>query len=171
MPNFQYLAINSKGIKEKGQISAETSEIAKYQLKEKNLIPIKLQSRKNSFRFFKSSEKKLSVSDLSLFTRQLSVLSSGGVPLDKSLKIISEQASNSVMKDQSFVIATKIGEGFSLSEALKEFPKSFDNLYVALITAGEASGEFNVLLEKIAIYLEKRSVLQKAVLAALIYPM
>lgn len=171
MPNFQYLAINSEGIKEKGQISAETSEIAKYQLKEKNLIPIKLQSRKNSFRIFKSSEKKLSVSDLSLFTRQLSVLSSGGVPLDRSLKIISEQASNSVMKDQSFVIATKIGEGFSLSEALKEFPKSFDNLYVALITAGEASGEFNVLLEKIAIYLEKRSVMQKEVLAALIYPM
>ncbi len=171
MPNFQYLAINSEGVKEKGQISAETSEIAKYQLKEKNLIPIKLQTRKSSFSLFKFSEKKLSVSDLSLLTRQLSVLSSGGVPLDKSLKIISEQASNSVMKEQSFVLATKIEEGFSLSEALKEFPKSFDHLYVALITAGETSGEFNVLLEKIANYLEKRSLMQKEVLAALIYPM
>ena len=171
MPNFQYLAINSEGVKEKGQISAETSEIAKYQLKEKNLIPIKLQTRKSSFSLFKFSEKKLSVSDLSLLTRQLSVLSSGGVPLDKSLKIISEQASNSVMKELSFVLATKIEEGFSLSEALKEFPKSFDHLYVALITAGETSGEFNVLLEKIANYLEKRSLMQKEVLAALIYPM
>tara|TARA_B100000809_G_scaffold253279_1_gene289114 strand:- start:7280 stop:8491 length:1212 start_codon:yes stop_codon:yes gene_type:complete len=171
VPNFQYLAINSEGVKEKGQISAETSEIAKYQLKEKNLIPIKLQTRKSSFSLFKFSEKKLSVSDLSLLTRQLSVLSSGGVPLDKSLKIISEQASNSVMKEQSFVLATKIEEGFSLSEALKEFPKSFDHLYVALITAGETSGEFNVLLEKIANYLEKRSLMQKEVLAALIYPM
>ena len=171
MPNFQYLAINSEGVKEKGQISAETSEIAKYQLKEKNLIPIKLQTRKSSFSLFKFSEKKLSVSDLSLLTRQLSVLSSGGVPLDKSLKIISEQASNSVMKEQSFVLATKIEEGFSCSEALKEFPKSFDHLYVALITAGETSGEFNVLLEKIANYLEKRSLMQKEVLAALIYPM
>ena len=171
MPNFQYLAINSEGVKEKGQISAETSEIAKYQLKEKNLIPIKLQTRKSSFSLFKFSEKKLSISDLSLLTRQLSVLSSGGVPLDKSLKIISEQASNSVMKEQSFVLATKIEEGFSLSEALKEFPKSFDHLYVALITAGETSGEFNVLLEKIANYLEKRSLMQKEVLAALIYPM
>ena len=171
MPNFQYLAINSEGVKEKGQISAETSEIAKYQLKEKNLIPIKLQTRKSSFSLFKFSEKKLSVSDLSLLTRQLSVLSSGGVPLDKSLKIISEQASNSVMKEQSFVLATKIDEGFSLSEALKECPKSFDHLYVALITAGETSGEFNVLLEKIANYLEKRSLMQKEVLAALIYPM
>lgn len=171
MPNFQYLAINSEGVKEKGQISAETSEIAKYQLKEKNLIPIKLQTRKSSFSLFKFSEKKLSVSDLSLLTRQLSVLSSGGVPLDKSLKIISEQASNSVMKEQSFVLATKIEEGFSLSEALKEFPKSFDHLYLALITAGETSGEFNVLLEKIANYLEKRSLMQKEVLAALIYPM
>jgi len=171
VPNFQYLAINSEGVKEKGQISAETSEIAKYQLKEKNLIPIKLQTRKSSFSLFKFSEKKLSVSDLSLLTRQLSVLSSGGVPLDKSLKIISEQASNSVMKEQSFVLATKIEEGFSLSEALKEFPKSFDHLYLALITAGETSGEFNVLLEKIANYLEKRSLMQKEVLAALIYPM
>ena len=171
MPNFQYLAINSEGVKEKGQISAETSEIAKYQLKEKNLIPIKLQTRKSSFSLFKFSEKKLSISDLSLLTRQLSVLSSGGVPLDKSLKIISEQASNSVMKEQSFVLATKIEEGFSLSEALKEFPKSFDHLYLALITAGETSGEFNVLLEKIANYLEKRSLMQKEVLAALIYPM
>ena len=171
MPNFQYLAINSEGVKEKGQISAETSEIAKYQLKEKNLIPIKLQTRKSSFSLFKFSEKKLSVSDLSLLTRQLSVLSSGGVPLDKSLKIISEQASNLVMKEQSFVLATKIEEGFSLSEALKEFPKSFDHLYLALITAGETSGEFNVLLEKIANYLEKRSLMQKEVLAALIYPM
>ena len=155
MPNFQYLAINSEGVKEKGQISAETSEIAKYQLKEKNLIPIKLQTRKSNFSLFKFSEKKLSVSDLSLLTRQLSVLSSGGVPLDKSLKIISEQASNSVMKEQSFVLATKIEEGFSLSEALKEFPKSFDHLYVALITAGETSGEFNVLLEKISLILDE----------------
>ena len=171
MPNFKYLAINSEGIKQKGLIFAETSEIANYQLKEKNLTPIKLQSRKSGFGLFKFSEKKLSLSDLSLLTRQLSVLSSGGVPLDKSLKVISEQASNSVMKEQSSVLATKIEEGFSLSEALKEFPKTFDNLYVALISAGETSGEFNVLLEKIADYLEKRSLVQKEVLAALIYPM
>ena len=171
MPNFEYLAINSEGIKQKGLIFAETSEIANYQLKEKNLTPIKLQSRKSGFGLFKFSEKKLGLSDLSLLTRQLSVLSSGGVPLDKSLKVISKQASNSVMKEQSSVLATKIEEGFSLSEALKEFPKTFDNLYVALISAGETSGEFNVLLEKIADYLEKRSFVQKEVLAALIYPM
>ena len=171
MPNFKYLAINSEGIKQKGLIFAETSEIANYQLKEKNLTPIKLQSRKSGFGLFKFSEKKLSLSDLSLLTRQLSVLSSGGVPLDKSLKVISEQASNTVMKEQSSVLATKIEEGFSLSEALKDFPKTFDNLYVALISAGETSGEFNVLLEKIADYLEKRSLVQKEVLAALIYPM
>ena len=171
MPNFKYLAINSEGIKQKGLIFAETLEIANYQLKEKNLTPIKLQSRKSGFGLFKFSKKNLSLSDLSLLTRQLSVLSSGGVPLDKSLKVISEQASNSVMKEQSSVLATKIEEGFSLSEALKDFPKTFDNLYVALISAGETSGEFNVLLEKIADYLEKRSLVQKEVLAALIYPM
>ena len=171
MPNFEYLAINSEGIKQKGLIFAETLEIANYQLKEKNLTPIKLQSRKSGFGLFKFSEKKLGLSDLSLLTRQLSVLSSGGVPLDKSLKVISKQASNSIMKEQSSVLAIKIEEGFSLSEALKEFPKTFDNLYVALISAGETSGEFNVLLEKIADYLEKRSFVQKEVLAALIYPM
>ena len=170
MPNFEYLVINSEGIKEKGLISAETSEIANYQLKQKNLIPIKLQRRKTGFGLFKYSEKKLSLSDLSLLTRQLSVLSSGGVPLDKSLMVISKQANNSVMKEQSSVLATKIEEGFSLSEALKEFPKTFDNLYVALISAGETSGEFNTLLEKIADYLEKRSLVQKEVIAALIYP-
>ena len=170
MPNFQYLAINSDGLKQKGYISAETSETAKHHLKEKNLVPIKLRERKSSFKFLKFSEKKLNLSNLSLLTRQLSVLSSGGVPLDKSLKIISEQASDSIVKDQSFAIATKVEEGFSLSEALKEFPRSFDNLYVALITAGETSGEFNILLEKIANYLEKRALIQKEVLAALIYP-
>ena len=171
MPNFEYLAINSEGIKQKGIIFAETSEIANHQLKEKNLTPIKLQPRKSGFGLFKFSEKKLSLSDLSLFTRQLSVLSSGGVPLDKSLKVISSQASNSVMKEQSSILATKIEEGFSLSEALKEFPKTFDNLYAALISAGETSGEFNLLLGKIADYLEKRSRVRKEVLAALIYPM
>lgn len=170
MPAYQYLAINPHGEKKKGIISADNIYIAKKKLKEKKLSPIKLDLNSDKFNLFTSSKKKVSLVNLMLFTRQLSTLLSGGVPLNKSLSIINEQSNNIILKEQISEVLLKIEEGYSLSDALREFPQSFDNLYIALIVAGEVSGDLSPVLVKIAVFLEKRSLMQKEVAAALIYP-
>ena len=100
MPAYQYLAINPQGEKKKGIISADNIYIAKKKLKEKKLSPIKLDLNSDKFNLFSSSKKKVSLVNLMLFTRQLSTLLSGGVPLNKSLSIINEQSNNIILKEQ-----------------------------------------------------------------------
>ncbi|MCS5543185.1 MAG: type II secretion system F family protein, partial [SAR86 cluster bacterium] len=68
-------------------------------------------------------------------------------------------------------LSSRIEEGFSFTEALKEFPQSFDNLYISLISAGEAAGDMSGILEKTASYLERRSKIQQDIIGALIYPL
>ena len=105
-----------------------------------------------------------------IFTRQLSALSVGGVSLDRSLRVIGEQSTNSQLKTHSLTLASRIEEGFSFTEALKEFPKSFDRLYISLISAGEKAGDMSGILDKTAAYLDRRSKIQQEITGALIYP-
>ena len=101
----------------------------------------------------------------------VATLIAGGVPLDKSLKIIGGQSKNTTLKNHTLTLSSRIEEGFSFTEALKEFPSSFDQLFVSLISAGEISGELSGILEKIALHLEQRSKIQQEILGALIYPL
>ena len=101
----------------------------------------------------------------------MSTLIGGGLPLEKSLKLIGNQSKKWNLKNQVLTLSSRIEEGFSFTEALKEFPQSFDNLYISLISAGEAAGDMSGILEKTASYLERRSKIQQDIIGALIYPL
>ena len=171
MAAYNYVAINSEGNKEKGVISADNLENAKRELRNRKLAPLKV-SENNKYNLFNLLvQKKISLKNLVLFTRQLSTLIGGGLPLEKSLKLIGNQSKNGNLKNQVLTLSSRIEEGFSFTEALKEFPQSFDNLYISLISAGEAAGDMSGILEKTASYLERRSKIQQDIIGALIYPL
>ena len=171
MAVYYYVAINSEGNKEKGVIAADNLENARRELRNRKLAPLKV-SENNKYNLFNLLvQRKISLKNLVLFTRQLSALIGGGLPLDKSLKLIGNQSKNGHLKNQVLTLSSRIEEGFSFTEALKEFPQSFDNLYISLISAGEAAGDMSGKLEKTASYLERRSKIQQDIIGALIYPL
>ena len=170
MAAFDYVAINQKGKKEKGVIAADSLENARRELRNRKLAPVKVSEVGKNHKLFKIFDRKISLKNLVIFTRQLSVLTSGGVSLDQALRVIGEQSSNAQVKEQSLTIASRIEEGFTLTEALKEFPQSFDRLYVSLVSAGERAGDMSSILDKAASYLERKSRIQQDITGALVYP-
>ena len=170
MAAFDYVAINQKGKKEKGVIAADSLENARRELRNRKLAPVKVSEVGKKHKLFKILDRKISLKNLVIFTRQISVLTSGGVSLDQALRVIGEQSSNAQVKEQSLTIASRIEEGFTLTEALKEFPQSFDRLYVSLVSAGERAGDMSNILDKAASYLERKSRIQQDITGALVYP-
>ena len=170
MAAFDYVAINQKGKKEKGVIAADSLENARRELRNRKLAPVKVSEVGKKHKLLKMLDRKISLKNLVIFTRQLSVLTSGGVSLDQALRVIGEQSSNAQVKEQSLTIASRIEEGFTLTEALKEFPQSFDRLYVSLVSAGERAGDMSSILDKAASYLERKSRIQQDITGALVYP-
>ena len=170
MAAFDYVAINQKGKKEKGVIAADSLENARRELRNRKLAPVKVSEVGKKHKLFKILDRKISLKNLVIFTRQLSVLTSGGVSLDQALRVIGEQSSNAQVKEQSLTIASRIEEGFTLTEALKEFPQSFDRLFISLVSAGERAGDMSNILDKAASYLERKSRIQQDITGALVYP-
>ena len=170
MAAFDYVAINPNGKKEKGVIAAESLEIARRELRNRKLAPVKVSEVNRENILYKLFQRKISLKKLVVFTRQLSALIGGGVTLDKALTVIGDQSSNSQLKEHAFTLASRVEEGFSFTEALKEFPQSFDRLYISLVSAGERSGDMVGILNKTASYLERKSKIQQDITGALIYP-
>ena len=171
MPAFNYEALSSDGKKIKGSLIADDINLASQELKNRSLIPIDVKERKATVSFFSFLSHKIKSSDLALITRQMSTLINAGIPIDRSLDSVAEQLSDKSSANKLKEISMRVKEGFKFSEALKEFPESFDSLYVSLIEAGESSGELGNVMEETADYLEKRATLNQEILGATIYPM
>ena len=171
MPAFNYEALSSDGKKIKGSLIADDINLASQELKSRSLIPIDVKERKASGSFLSFLSHKIKSSDLALITRQMSTLINAGIPVDRSLDSVAEQLSDKSSANKLKEISMRVKEGYKFSEALKEFPESFDSLYVSLIEAGESSGELGNVMEETADYLEKRATLNQEILGATIYPM
>ncbi len=114
--------------------------------------------------------RKVSLKDLSLYSRQLSVLIDAELPLIQSLNILSEQSKNKYFKQVIHDVREDVEAGSSLNQAKKKFPKVFDNLYCNLVASGEQSGSLDIMLKRLAEYLEKIVKLRSQVKQAMVYP-
>ncbi|KXB05931.1 pilus assembly protein PilC [candidate division MSBL1 archaeon SCGC-AAA382A20] len=112
----------------------------------------------------------VSSKNLTTFTRQLSTLTDAGVPVVQSLNILHEQMKQCTLKKITAQVAEDVEGGSSLSEALGEHPKAFDNLYVNMVRAGEAGGVLDTVLQRLAEFREKAGKLKKRVIGAMMYP-
>lgn len=173
MALYVYQALSKEGKKIKGGVEASSLSSAKEQVTRKGLfiVSISLAEEATLIPWYKRLfEKKVSVKDKILFTKQLSVLLKSGVPLLQALELLMEQFQG---KFRSIIVSLKDGikEGQSLAEGLKKYPKVFDNIYIQLVRAGEATGKLELILERLTIYIERQQEIKKKVKSALRYPL
>jgi type IV pilus assembly protein PilC len=107
---------------------------------------------------------------LTQFTNQLSVLMDAGLPIVRSLKILSNQMKPSLLKNIVAEVAEDVETGSSLSEALGKHPKTFDKLYVNMVKAGEAGGVLDIILQRLSSFMERMEALRRKIIGASIYP-
>src|SRR6185295_15881948 len=107
---------------------------------------------------------------LTAFTRQLSTLQDAGLPILRSLQILEQQQKPGLLKAIIGGVADEVEGGGTLSDAMASYPKAFDKLYVNMINAGEAGGVLDIILNRLADFMEKAAKLKKKVIGAMIYP-
>ncbi len=168
MAVFSYKATTPDGTIIEGVIEAADEHIAVERLRNSGVIPLKVTAPGSGPRtgFFSRAGK----GDILTFTSELSALLGAGLPLDRSLNILTEISESPEMKGIIKGILKSIREGSAFSDALVKHPKTFPKLYINMIRAGEAGGVLDVVLEKLNEFLESSKELKDHLFSALIYP-
>lgn len=170
MPVYKYKAIDETGKTVQGIVDADSVKGATDKLKRKGVFLSSLnevrQGRSRSFIPFRG----INISELAVTTRQFSTLISAGLPLEASLSALSEQTEDARLGQVLTQVKDRVSEGSSLANALGEHKNIFSDLYINIVRAGEASGTLDIVLLRLADFLEKQAALTSKVRSALIYP-
>jgi len=173
MAVFAYTAKTADGKKVENTIRASDRSAAQAELKKKNLTVSTLTEQKGTGKkssFFGPPRPRVKTKDIAVMTRQLSTMIRAGIPLLESLEILHEQASDPGFKNSLDKIIERVRAGSDFSTALSEHGKLFTKIYVNMIKAGEASGQLDVILQRLADYMESVEELKREIKAAMTYP-
>lgn len=174
MPSFAYQAKNATGAAVSGTVSAGNKEEAQANLRRQNLTVMKLsEQKKKKFsinELFGPPKPKVSTEDLAIFTRQMATMIGAGIPLLETLEILQEQAEDVGFKRVMGEIVDTVRGGSAYSEALAKHPKIFTRIYVSMIKAGEAGGQIDAILSRLAEYMEAAEALRREIKSAMTYP-
>ena len=172
MAKFKYVARDSAGVKVEDEIEAPNQAAAVQQLKRNRITVLSItEAKKSLFSFSLGKPKpKASSADLVIFTRQFSTMVEAGLPVVEILDILLEQTDAPGFKIAVTDVRSAVRAGSDLSTAMSKFPNVFNTLYVNLIRAGEASGDLDVILKRLATYLEKNASLRRKIISAMTYP-
>lgn len=165
MPMYSYQAVEPSGKKRNGFIEAHSERDAKGILREQGVMVSRIAEKTKL-----SSKQNLSGQPLMTFTIQLSQLVGAGVPLYESLAALEEQYRGDNAHQIVLSLCEQIKAGSSLSEAMGQYPNSFDKLYRSMITAGESIGALDVVLERLSYLLGRQMKLKRQITTAMIYP-
>lgn len=179
MPKFQYLATDASGKEKKGTAEGASQEEVINALKAEGLYPTSVKPAAVVNKK-KPAKKKggaitfgpmvIKGADLTLVTRQLAILLDAGLPLIRALKTLSAQSKNPAVVSVLDKTAASIEGGISFSEALAQHPKSFSDLYINMVRAGEAAGAMELILDRLATFMEKAAKIKSKVKSAMMYP-
>jgi len=171
MPAYIWTGKNRKGVKKKGQMEAPTEEAVKASLNRQKITPIKVKPKpKDLFENVAFMQPKVTQGDVILFCRQFSTMIDAGLPIIQCLDILYSQQENPSFKKMLKSIKENVEGGQTFADALKKFPKQFDDLFVNMIAAGEAGGILDAILQRLSAYLEKAAKLKAQVKGAMTYP-
>ncbi len=171
MPVFLWTGKNKKGDNQKGEMEALTEEAVLANLKRMKIEPTKIKKKpKDLFENVAFLQPKVKTHDIILFARQFSTMIDAGLPIIQCLDILYSQQENPTFKKMLRSIKDDVESGSTLAEALKKFPKEFDDLFVNMIAAGEAGGILDTILRRLSTYMEKAAKLKSKVKGALTYP-
>ncbi len=175
MPIYSYKGYDvATGANRKGKVEAENPKSARTRLKSKEKVIVSELKEETGVRKGKKGSslfsKKVSLSELSIMTRQFATLQSAHIPLDESLKALTQQVDNPVLQNTLSSLKDAVSEGISLADAVKAHPTVFNRLYVNMVRAGESSGNLEVVLSRLADFLEAQNTTRGQVMSAITYP-
>jgi type IV pilus assembly protein PilC len=192
MANFQYTAFDANGQSQSGTIDASSAAEATQKLRDQGLFPTEVAEAGKGAKAPKKSKAaggkggagkkakkggkakaggKLKPKVLMIFTRQLATLIDSGLPLLRSLTVLAKQEPNPVLKGTLNTLADSVQGGATFSESLAQHPKIFNKLYVNMVKAGELGGVLEVVLTRLAEYMEKANKLKNKIVSAMVYPL
>jgi type IV pilus assembly protein PilC len=181
MPVFQYEALDSQGVGVKDMIEALSQKEAISKIRNMGYFPTKVQmegaGKKPAARAAAKPKRRrgaggrIRVKYITQFARQLSTLQDAGLPILRSLKILEQQEKAGTFKKVVGYTAEDIEGGSTLSEAMARFPRAFDRLFVSMVAAGETGGVLDLILARVADFMEKAQKLKRQVTSAMIYPL
>jgi len=180
MPVFQYEALDSQGVGIKDEVEALSQKEAISKIRNMGYFPTKVRVRGVGKRAAaraaakpkrrRGAGGKVKIKVITQFARQLSTLQDAGLPILRSLRILEEQQKSGTFKRVVSYVGDDIEGGLTLSEAMGRFPKSFDRLFVNMIAAGETGGVLDLILSRVADFMEKAQKLKARVKSAMVYP-
>ncbi len=169
MPVFEWVGRTPAGEVRKGTLEAPDERTVQIKLSRQKITPLKIKSKEQKG-LFVFQRKKVKAKELVVFTRQLATMLEAGLSLVQALESLALQQKNPYFRDVLIKIKNSIEEGSPFAEAIHQYPKIFDNFYYYMVQAGEASGNLDATLSRLATYMEKNLALKAKVKKAMIYP-
>lgn len=180
MPVFQYIALDAQGVEVKDEVEALSEKEAISKIRNMGYFPTKVRTKgagkKPAARAFLQPKRRrgaggrVKVKYVAQFARQLSTLQDAGLPILRSLRILEEQQRSGTFRRVIGYVADDIEGGSTLSEAMGRCPRTFDRLFVSMVAAGETGGVLDLILSRIADFMEKSQKLKSRVKGAMVYP-
>jgi type IV pilus assembly protein PilC len=167
---YQWSGKTVKGLIESGEITATNKEEVIAQLRRRNITPTIITEKQKTALLKFGLGGGVKDKDIVIFTRQFSTMIDAGLPLVQALDILSTQVENKTLAKTLQEVKGDVESGATYADALKKHPRTFSELYVNMVAAGEAGGILDTILNRLAAYIEKAMKLKKKVKGAMIYP-
>ncbi|MFN8370856.1 MAG: type II secretion system inner membrane protein GspF [Bacteriovoracaceae bacterium] len=176
MPIYVYKGLDKSGKEIKSNITTENLQMAKAKIKNLGIMLLDISEKKSTDSVNKNAGlnitfgKAVSVTDLALMTRQLATLVKAKIQIVEALSALVDQVANDSLKIVLSEVKQKVNQGSSLAKSMADYPKIFDNIYVNMVEAGEASGTLDIILLRLADFTEAQVKLKNKIKGAVTYP-
>ena len=173
MPAYSFEALDPQGQTRRGVLEADTARHARSQLRAQDWVPLKIdlqQAAKTGLQTVIWESKVFGNDALAVWTRQLAGLVGAGLPLERALNTLSQEAETPRQRDLVSALREEVNAGATFAKALAQHPREFSAIYLAVIAAGEQSGHLDMVLESLAEDLQTQQALRNKLLAATLYP-
>ncbi len=167
MPVFQYTARSASGQVKSASIDAPSRDEAVNRLRRQRLTVVKVEEVRAAA---KGAGGKIAMRDVVIFTRQFSTMVNAGLPLVQALDILARQSENPALAAAVRAVVADVEQGNTVADAMRKQPKAFNDLYTNMVAAGEMGGILDVILNRLAVFMEKNDALVRKVKGAMIYP-
>jgi type IV pilus assembly protein PilC len=170
MPVFTFAGKTAAGEKVSGERVAASKDMIAQQLRKERITPSSIREKGKEFSLPTFGRGKVKVKEVAVFFRQFSVMIDAGLPLVQCLEILAANQENPTFQKTLNGVRTTVEGGATLANAMRQFPNVFDDLTTNMIEAGETGGILDIILQRLAQYVEKAVKLRSAIKSALIYP-
>ena len=170
MPIYKFSGVDASGTKVAGEREATNKQVLQANLRKERIANIVVKEKGKEFTLPTLGSGKVPVKDIAIFFRQFSVMIDAGLPLVQCLEILAANQENPAFQKSLTGVRVTVEGGSTLANAMRQYPKVFDDLTTNMVEAGETGGILDVILQRLASYVEKAVKLKSAVKSALIYP-